>query len=69
MMDNKHEVLIQKSNSFQYIRECAEVKFIFDETRMKDLTTYPHLKDFVTSDDKTQLWYKTKGTAKDEAPA
>ena len=31
---------------------------------MKDLTTYPHLKDFVTSDDKTQLWYKTKGTAK-----
>lgn len=26
----------------QYIRECAEVKFIFDETRMKDLTTYPH---------------------------
>ena len=50
----------------QYIRECAEVKFIFDETRMKDLTTYPHLKDFVTSDDKTQLWYKTKGTAKDE---
>lgn len=50
----------------QYIRECAEVKFIFDETRMKDLTTYPHLKDFVTSDDQTQLWYKTKGTAKDE---
>ena len=50
----------------QYIRECAEVKFIFDETRMKDLTTYPHLKDFVTSNDQTQLWYKTKGTAKDE---
>ena len=50
----------------QYIRECAGVKFIFDETRMKDLTTYPHLKDFVTSDDQTQLWYKTKGTAKDE---
>ena len=48
----------------QYIRECTEVKFIFDETRMKDLTTYPHLKDFVTSDDQTQLWYKTKGTAK-----
>ncbi|KAA5378034.1 hypothetical protein F2Y61_24300, partial [Phocaeicola dorei] len=50
----------------QYIRECAEVKFIFDETRMKDLTTYPHLKDFVTSDDKTQLWYKTEGTAEDK---
>ena len=50
----------------QYIRERAEVKFIFDETRMKDLTTYPHLKDFVTSDDKTQLWYKTEGTAEDK---
>ena len=33
---------------------------------MKDLTTYPHLKDFVTSDDKTQLWYKTEGTAEDK---
>ena len=50
----------------QYIRECAEVKFYLCETRMKDLTTYPHLKDFVTSDAKTQLWYKTEGTAEDK---
>ena len=33
---------------------------------MKDLTTYPYLKDFVTSDDKTQLWYKIEGTAEDK---
>ena len=50
----------------QYIRECADVKFVFDETRMKDLTTYPHLKDFVPSKDATQLWYKTLGTAVDK---
>ena len=24
------------------------------------------MKDFVTSDDKTQLWYKTEGTAEDK---
>ena len=46
----------------QYIRDCAEVKFVFDEDRFKD---YDYLTGFVLDGTKTQLWKSVVGTAVD----
>ncbi|MDO4771397.1 hypothetical protein [Porphyromonas sp.] len=43
----------------QYIRECAKVRFAFDESRFGE---FKHLKGYVVSDKATRLW-------KDAAPA
>ena len=42
----------------QYIRDCAEVKFVFDEDR---LANYDYLAGYKVSDDGTQLWSQTVG--------
>ena len=46
----------------KYIRDCADVKFVFDDSRFG---TYSHLAGYVTSPDKTELWKATVGTSVD----
>lgn len=46
----------------KYIRNCAEVKFVFDDSRFGN---YSHLAGYVTSPDKTELWKTTVGTSVD----
>ncbi|WP_317044850.1 hypothetical protein [Bacteroides togonis] len=46
----------------QYIRNCAEVKFVFDADRFKD---YDYLAGYKTDGTQTQLWKTTVGTPVD----
>ena len=46
----------------QYIRDCAEVKFVFDADRFKD---YDYLAGYKTDGTQTQLWKTTVGTPVD----
>ena len=47
----------------QYIRNCAEVKFVFDKDKFSN---YAHLTGYNVSPDGTELWKGTVGTAIDE---
>ena len=47
----------------QYIRSCAEVKFVFDKDKFSN---YAHLTGYNVSPDGTELWKGTVGTAIDE---
>lgn len=42
----------------QYIRECADVKFVFDADRFNE---FDYLSDFVVSADGTELWRNAEG--------
>ena len=46
----------------QYIRDCAEVKFVFDADRFKD---YDYLAGYKVNGTQTQLWKTAVGTAVD----